>query len=76
MTTDLYSDEALALLAIPARNALLDRLQAEADEAEARWEYEMERRTEMYWEEGPHGSQYAGSEEEARDRFLDSLIGR
>lgn len=32
-----------------------------------------ERANERFWEEGPHGGYYAGSEEEARDRFLDSL---
>lgn len=29
---------------------------------------------ERFWEEGPHGGYYAGSEEEARDRWLDSLM--
>ena len=72
----MYTDEALAAMAIPARNEILDRLEDEAANAEARWEAMMEARAEIFWMEGPHGSQYVGSEEEARDRWLDSLVGR
>lgn len=44
-------------------------------EAESAGEIAAERAVERYFEEGPHGGYYAGSEEEARDRWLDSLRG-
>lgn len=44
-------------------------------EADSRAEIAAEARAERYWEEGPHGGYYAGSREEAEDRFYDSLIG-
>lgn len=52
----------------------------EEAQAEAReWESESERQAELacerFYEEGPNGGYYAGSEEEARDRFYDSLQG-
>jgi hypothetical protein len=40
-----------------------------------RSELAAEAAAERYWEEGPNGGSYAGSEEEARDRWLDSLVG-
>jgi hypothetical protein len=45
------------------------------DDAQMAAEFEAEQRNERYWEEGPHGGYYAGSEEEARDRFYDGLMG-
>jgi len=45
-------------------------------EAEHRAEIAAERAAERYFEEGPGGGYYAGSEEEARDRFNDWLAGR
>jgi hypothetical protein len=44
------------------------------DEWEMKAEQEAERAAERYFEEGPHGGTYAGSEEEARDRYLDGLL--
>lgn len=44
-------------------------------EAEARSERESEQAVERFYEEGPHGGTYAGSQEEARDRWTDSLRG-
>ena len=58
-------------LPIEERNWIIDR----ADASEARAEAEAEARNERFWEEGLHGGQYAGSPEEARDRYLDYLNG-
>ena len=70
-----FTDAALAALAIPARNAVLDAYQAERDEWESAAEIAAEAANERFWEEGPHGGYYAGSQEEALDRYLDSLRG-
>jgi hypothetical protein len=48
----------------------------EATKAEALAEIAAEQAVERFFEEGPHGGYYAGSVEEARDRWLDSLVGR
>lgn len=45
-------------------------------DAEHREEIAAERSAERYFEEGPNGGYYAGSEEEARDRWNDFLAGR
>lgn len=45
-------------------------------DAESRAERFAELANERYFEEGPNGGYYAGSEEEARDKFYDSLAGR
>jgi hypothetical protein len=70
------NDEMLAKMAIPDRNAYLDKwVELAAEEAEmAYWEsvIEAEQRNERWFEERG-GGYYAGSEEEARDRFYDSL---
>lgn len=50
--------------------------ECETEIAEGLAEIAAERAVERFFEEGPHGGYYAGSEEEARDRFYDSLIGR
>lgn len=51
----------------------LPSFEDEAAFAEAEQEIEVERRMARFWAEGPHGSTYAGSEEEARDRWLEGL---
>lgn len=50
--------------------------EAEQEQLEAAAELAAERAAERYFEEGPFGSSYVGSEEEAQDRFYDSLAGR
>lgn len=47
--------------------------QERLDEWQAKSEQEAEAAAERYFEEGPHGGYYAGSEEEARDRYLAGL---
>lgn len=70
---NVHDDAALMDMAIPVRNALLDDLAAEADhEAYLLSEVEAERRNELALA-FPGDGMYAGSEEEARDRWLDSL---
>lgn len=41
---------------------------------EALAEIEAEKAVERFFEEGPHGGTYAGSAEEARDRYFDGLV--
>ena len=69
------TDKELMAMAIEERNAWLDEYGLEF----SRWEAETERLAELaverYFEEGPHGGWYAGSMEEARDRYYDSLMG-
>lgn len=61
-------------LAADERDALLDELAEIAhDEWAAEAEAAAEAAAERFYEEGPHGSMYAGSQEEARDRWLDSM---
>lgn len=66
------TDAELAALPIPARNALLDQLEYEAAEHQARLDAEAEAATER-WFETRGGFGYAGSPEEQRDRWLESL---
>jgi hypothetical protein len=78
-TTQPLSDAALAAMTIEDRNHYLDWDSPAAlaqQEAEGVWEAAAEAAAERFWEEGPHGGYYAGSQEEARDRWLDSLQGR
>lgn len=64
------TDAALAALSIPARNALLDQLALDAyDEAQALAEIAAE----SAWLRAAEAGTYAGSLEEAEDRWLDSL---
>lgn len=67
------TDEQLRDLPIELRNRYLDALAEEAEEQQARLDWEAERRTERWYEERG-GSTYAGSFEEQQDRYLDGLV--
>ena len=81
----LHDDATLADLPIEVRNLILgspwasraefDAFNEAQDEAAEKAEGEAERRTERWFEERG-GSTYAGSFEEAQDRYLDGLVGR
>lgn len=69
-------DADLMTMSIEERNAIIDRFNREMDEfenwAQARAEVEAEQRNEHRLA-FPDDGRYAGSEEDARDRWLDSL---
>lgn len=67
-------DDDLRDLPIAVRNAWLDEMSYLAEEAQCRAEWEAERRAERWYED--RGGYYAGSLEEAQDRYLDGLVGR
>jgi TRAP-type C4-dicarboxylate transport system substrate-binding protein len=64
-------------LAADYRDALLDEIQeVQYEAAEMEAERRAEAANERYFEEGPYGSMYAGSQEESRDRWFDLFTDR